>query len=209
MTTYSGTAVQSTSAARSGMANLITELRGLTEAGTADYTVGAATYWDDGQLQNILDIYRIDYIHAPLIPYPVVGTSGTSLYYEYRFNAGYFEQTTGGTAILYLQNGTGTQMGTSLWSADYRRGVFTFSADQMGTAYYITGRSYDLNAAAAAVWRKKAAHYAPTSFNFSTDNHSISRSQVYDHAIDMVKFFTGISNGAIQTVQMTRSDTWD
>jgi hypothetical protein len=84
--------------------------------------------------------------------------------------------------------------------------VITFSADTLGTAYFVTGRSYDLNAAAAEIWRKKASHYAPTSFNFSTDNHSISREQVYTHCMEMAQFFDGISNTAIQTIQTYRSD---
>ena len=195
--------------ARTGMSALIEELRGLTEAGTADYTVGTTVYWSDNSLQDILDSHRSDCIHYPLTAYPVVGTAGTSLYYEYRAHVEFFEQTTGGTAILYLQDSTGAQAGTALWSADYRRGVFTFVSNTAGTAFYLTGRSYDLNAAAGDVWRKKAAHYAPTSFNFSTDNHSISREQVYDHCIQMVDFFTGISGASIQTIQRSRSDAWD
>ena len=45
--------------ARTGMADLITELRGFVEAGTADYSIvgsaGTTNYWDDTQLQNILE----------------------------------------------------------------------------------------------------------------------------------------------------------
>jgi len=44
------------------MADLITELRGMAEAGTADYSIigsaGTTNYWDDGQLQNVLDVHR-------------------------------------------------------------------------------------------------------------------------------------------------------
>jgi hypothetical protein len=94
-----------------------------------------------------------------------------------------------------------------MWTADYRTGAVTFGTSTMGTAYFVTGRSYDLNAAAADIWRKKAAHYAP-SFDFSTDNHDLSRSQVYDHCVEMAQFFEGISGKAIQTVQMNRSDAW-
>jgi hypothetical protein len=188
------------------MTALIEELRGLAEAGTSDYTVGTTLYWSDDTLQDILDLNRYDLIHQPTHAYPVVVSGGTLQWFEFRAGYGFLEATTGGTAITYLQDSTGATLGTALWNADYRRGVFTFVNDALGTAVYITGRSYDLNAAAASIWRKKAAHYAPTSFNFSTDNHSISREQVYDHCIEMAAFFDGISGGAIQTVGRYRSD---
>ena len=42
------------------MASLITELRGMANAGTADYTLGTATYWDGDQVQRVLDRNRMD-----------------------------------------------------------------------------------------------------------------------------------------------------
>lgn len=200
--------------ARSGMTAIIDELRGLTEAGTADYVLGSTTYWTDDALQDMLDMNRTDLIHEQLIPNPiVVGGAGTSLnrypYYQFKkYLTGYtfLESTSGGTDVFYIQDGTGATLGTALWSADYRRGIVNFVNDTLGTAVYVTGSAYDLNATAADVWRSKASHYATSSFNFSTDNHSISRAQVYDHAIEMVKFFDNISGNSIQTVQRFRSD---
>jgi hypothetical protein len=192
--------------ARTGMTALLEELRGLVEAGTSEYTVGTTLFWSDNALQDVLDMHRIDLMHMQLQPFPTVMSGGTLQWFEYRSPHKFLETTTGGSEIFYLQDSTGATAGTDLWSADYRRGVITFSADTLGTAYFVTGRSYDLNAAAAEVWRKKASHYAPTSFNFSTDNHSISREQVYTHCMEMAQFFDGISNTAIQTIQTYRSD---
>lgn len=192
--------------ARTGMTAIIEELRSLGEAGTSEWTIGTTLYFSDNVLQDILDVNRRDLRFASLVPYPDTVQGGTLQYFEYRSDYGYFEATSGGTSILYLQDSTGATAGTSLWSADYRRGVFTFVSDARGTAFCVTGRTYDLNAAAADVWRRKAAHYAPTSFDFSTDNHNISRSQVYDHARDMVAFFEGISGNSIQVVNRERSD---
>lgn len=192
--------------ARTGMTALIEELRNMCEAGTAEYTIGTTSYWTDNALQDVLDVNRRDIVYAPLAVFPTVTTGGTYIYKEYRSAYDFMEQTTGGTDILYLQNAGGTVLGTTLWSADYRRGVFTFSSDTSGSSVFITGRSYDLPAAAASIWRRKAAHYAPTAFDFSTDNHSIRRQQVYSHCIEMADFFAGISGGAIQTVSRFRSD---
>ena len=193
---------------RPGLSNLIEELRGMTEAGTADYTVGATVYWSDNSMQDILDNHRDDLNFQQLTGNPYQGAGGTLTWFDYRSPVGFFEQTTGGTAIFFLQDSTGATLGTSLYGVDYRRGVVTFNNDMRGTVVYLTGRTYDLNAAAAEMWRKKAAHYAPTTFDFSTDNHSIKRSQVYDHAIDQAKFFAGISRNAISTVERFRSDVW-
>ena len=192
--------------ARTGMTALLEEVRGMCEAGTAEYTVGTTSYWSDNALQDILDVNRRDIVFAPLAVLPVTTSGGTLVYKEYRSPYDFLEATSGGTDILYLQDSTGATAGTALWSADYRRGVFTFASNTAGTTFYLTGRSYDLKAAAADVWRRKAAHYAPTSFNFSTDNHSISREQVYDHCLQMANYYDGISKSAIQTVARFRSD---
>ena len=192
--------------ARTGMTAILEELRSMCEAGTSEYTIGTTLYWSDNTLQDILDSNRRDYTFQPLQSYPVIVSGGTLQYFEYRAPYSFFEATSGGTSIFYLQDSTGATLGTALWSADYRRGVFTFASDAKGTAIYFTGRSYDMNSAAADVWRRKASHYAPTSFDFSTDNHSVSRQQVYSHAIEMADFFENLGSGSIQTIPMFRSD---
>lgn len=192
--------------ARSGMTAIIEELRSLTESGTSDYTIGTTVHWSDNALQDILDLHRRDIRFMQLQAYPNQIQGGSLVYYDYQANLGYIEATTGGTAITYLQDSTGATLGTALWTADYRRGMFTFVNTTNGTVVYLTGRSYDINGAAADVWRRKAAHYAPTSFNFSTDNHSISRAQVYDHAMEMVSFFENMSGDGLNVVERFRSD---
>jgi hypothetical protein len=192
-------------AARTGMANLITELRTMAEAGTSDYSLGSSTFWTDDHLQDVLDLHRTDIVFQPLTPYPTQGAGGTLLYNEYRSSYGMFEQTTGGTAIFYVQDSTGATQGTALWSADYRRGVVTFGSDTAGTSYYLTARSYDVNSAAADVWRRKASHFA-SAFNFSTDNHTINRAQVYEHCLEMASHFESISGGAVSVVSLYRGD---
>ena len=194
--------------ARSGMSALLTEFRGLAEAGTSEYSVAGTSYWTDDQLQDVLDIHRRDVIFEPLQMYPVQIAGGSIGYYDYRSSYGYYEATTGGTAILYLQDSTGANVGTANYTTDARRGQFQFSANQAGTVYYLTGRSYDLNAAAADIWRRKAAHYAPTSFDFSTDNHTVNKSQVYKHCREMADYFDGHSETAVTSVTMIRSDTY-
>ena len=192
--------------ARTGMSDILTELRILSEAGTADYSLAGDTYWSDNQLQNILDQYRTDVVYEQLTSYPVTVAGGSLSWLDYRSSYDWLEATTGGTAILYIQDGAGTTIGTSTYTPDYIRGQFQFGSDQQGSTYYLTARSYDLSSAAAAVWRRKAAHYAPTSFDFSTDNHSIKRSMVYQHCLEMAEYFEGKGAESIQSITMFRSD---
>jgi hypothetical protein len=70
----------------------------------------------------------------------------------------------------------------------------------------LTGRSYDIYAAAADIWRRKAAHYASSSFDFSTDNHSIKRSQVYKHCLEMAEHYESMSSDAIEFTDLFRGD---
>ena len=193
--------------ARTGMTDLIATLRGMTESGTADWTLGTVSFWSDNHVQDVLDLHRKDYVFQELMPYPTQGSGGTVLYNQYRAPVGNFEQTTGGTAIFYVQDGTGANVGTALYSVDYVRGVVTFASNTRGTSYFLTGSSYDLNAAAADIWNRKASHYAASAFNFSTDNHSVSREAIHQHCMQMAAKFESLSGDSIQSVQLWRNDT--
>jgi hypothetical protein len=192
--------------ARTTLSELRGILRGMVQAGTADFSLGTANYWDDDQLDVVLDQNRKDYTHVQMIPEPTVGVGGTSLWYEYGATDDYLEQTSGGSAIFYIQDGTGATVGTAEWSADYIRGDIEFTTDKGGSVFYWTGRSYDLNAAAANIWRKKAGYYF-NSFSFSTDNHKVDRGVIYKHCIEMAESFEAKSQDSVVTVDVWRSDT--
>jgi hypothetical protein len=116
------------------------------------------------------------------------------------------ETTSGGTAVFYIENGSNEQVGTANYSVDYRRGAVTFTADQGGTTHMMTARSYDPDAAAAEIWKMKAAQYA-TSFDFSTDNHSIKRGDVMKRCMDMAQFYESRSkSGGFNVTTLYRSD---
>lgn len=169
------------------MSELISVLRGMGDAELGDWTRGTANYWDSTQLEIILDRHRREVWREPLTRIPRVEASVTS-YYEYRSQWSNFEQTTGGTAIFWLEDSTGANVGTANYSVDYLNGRITFTADQGGTIYYLTGRAYDLDGAAADVWRVKGSHYA-LAYDISTDNQSLKRSQLLDHCARMADYY--------------------
>ncbi len=188
--------------ARSGLVDLIEILRGYTDAGSADYSIGTSNYWDNDHIQVVLDRHRLDIYHEPLVP--IENWAGGSIEYrEYISTFGYYEKTDGGTAIFIIEDATGADVGTAHYSVDYLRGRIIFNSNTFGSAFYLTGRSYDLNAAAADIWRQKASHYA-LAYNFSTDSHRLERSKLIEQCLKMAEYYE--SRARLSTTTLTRSD---
>ncbi len=193
-----------TTSARASMADLILNLRALTSAGANEYTVAGLPYWSDAQLQTILDrhVYRIR--HEELWPHETIETGGSTSYFDYQAAHRFFETTDGGTARFIIQDEGGTVVGTAAYTVDYPRGLVTFGTTTTGLSRYVTGFSYDLNAAAADVWTQKAAHYV-TAYDFSSDNHNLRRSQIIQNCMMLAKEFG--AGAMVYSVSMERSDT--
>lgn len=187
-------------AARTGMANTIARLRGLAQVGTADYTVASVAYWSDDQLQVVLDQNRTDVFSEALESVPTMDGSGTAKYFDYYCTPAEYEE---GTAQFQVTDSRGNAV-TSNATINYQAGHISFgTVNQMGTAYYLTARRYDLNAAAADVWRSKAANVAAY-YDFNADGHSMSRSQMKKQFIEMANEFA-MQAQPVQ-VRMRRSD---
>lgn len=191
-------------AARATLNHLIDRLRSMTQVGASDWTLGTATFWDGDHMQQVLDAHRHDFFRCPLRPQPKHTGGGSIQYLDYYAEYGNLEKTSGGSLIFIVENSAGTDKGTATWSADYMRGVVTFTTDQKGTVYYLTGRTYDLNGAAADIWRMKADHYAGTHFDFSTDNMRVNRSQVVTHSLTMADQYA--AKAWAHSRQMLRGD---
>ncbi len=196
--------------ARTTMANIIQSVRALAAIGTADYSVGTVPYWSDEQIQAVLDRNRLDFSSHPLQALREVDSGGTVRYYT--FQAGYrnLEESSGGTAILYVHTSTGARAGSAAYSIDCAAGRLTFAADTAGTAYYLTARSYDLYAAAAEIWRQKAGHVAER-FDFSADGASFKASQLRTSYLENADYCSGLATfgagaAGIRTTTMFRDD---
>jgi len=157
---------------RAGMAGLIQRVRTLTNAGTAEYALGTANYWDDDQIEQVLDRHRVDVFRERLESVPTY-TGGGSVAYTVHYSG--YGNLEAGTALV-IEDSTGDNRGTATYSVDYPTGRVDFTADQGGTALYLTGRSYDPFAAAAEVMEAWAASEARR-FDFSADGQSFSTSQ--------------------------------
>ena len=192
-------------AARSGMTNLIQTMRGMCDLGTVDYTVSGSAYWTDDQIQTVMDSHRIDIWREPMAIIENYTSGGTAVYKHYQSEYTNYEETTGGTDIFYIEETDGDNITTG-WSADYQRGHITFTDDTYGSVYYLTGRSFDLNASAADIWRRKASHYG-ASFSFSTDNHRVDKGALIQNALRMSEVYNRMCGPITTTIH--RSDVDD
>jgi len=189
--------------ARTGMQTLIDTVRGFANADPDEWEVSTdssiVTYWSDDEIQRVLDRHKQEYIHELMDAQPTY-ESGSSVYKRYLLNAINVES---GTAVFKVEDVAGTVSG---YTADYTRGIVTFSTDQSGKSFYWSGFSYDLYAAAADIWRMKASHVAGL-VDFSTDGHSIKRSQQAQQYLNMSQYFQSRSESeGVTTTKIVRDD---
>ncbi len=173
-------------AAREGMANLIKRLRVLTQAGTADFSVAGESYFTDNQLQDRLDAHATLLEGAALTWLPDTVAGGASAYHRAKAGWRDLEGAESGTIYWRVTDSLGNLQGTADYTSDYVRGEVRFSANQGGTAYYLTARSYDLYGAAIDVWQEKAAYYSDW-YEFQSEGQRFSRQQAYEHALKQVE----------------------
>lgn len=194
-------------AARDGMAELITELRSMCDAGTADYTIaatGTAVYWSDDHLQAALDRHRKDFLAG--LNYRVEQSGGSIIYQDAYYMPQYVERAVSGSEAWRVEDSEGTAIGTADYTVNYDARHIRFDTDQMGTAYYLRGREYDLPRTAAYIWRQKAAHVSARAFDIRTDNHDLKRSQLRKAYTENAAFWEGQAEP--QFVRVVRVDAW-
>lgn len=161
---------------RAGMRELVTQVRQLSSAELDEFTLAGQTYWSDDHLQSELDKNRADVTREKL-SIRSYDNAGTVEYYDYYFVLGNPERAESGTAVWRVENSAGSTIGTADYTVNYDAKHIRFTANTQGSVYYLSYRAYDVNRAAAGVWRKKAANVS-SRFDIKTDNHDLKRSQL-------------------------------
>ena len=189
--------------ARTGMQTLIDTVRGFANAAPDEWEVTSdssiVTYWSDDEIQRVLDRHKVEYIHELMDAQPTY-ESGTTIYKRYLLGVANVES---GTAVFKVEDVAGT---VSDYTADYTRAIVTFATDQSGKTFYWSGFAYDLYAAAADIWRMKASHVAGL-VDFSTDGHSVKRSQQAQQYLNMSQYYQSRSaSEGVQTSRIVRND---
>jgi hypothetical protein len=190
-TVLSGTAAD---AGRAGMSDLVARWRRMVDD-------GGTAVWTADEAQELLDTFRTDVYGHELTPAPQY-VSGTTVWKVHLAGFENLETAASGTAGFRLYDANGSAI-SSGFTADYLRGIFTFAADQRGSARYVDARSYDLNAAAAAGWREWMASKASL-YRFSADGASYDRNQWFDHCQKMADYYDRLSKPSVTT--LTRAD---
>lgn len=189
--------------ARTSMGDLIAETRVMCELGTADYTVGGVTYWTDDQVQTELDKHRLT-VRQEILTMVDEYTNGTTEWRDYYWSRPDVEQYDADNGeIFHLEDVGGTVVGTADYSINYDARHIRFNADTLGSAYYLSYRSYDLNRVASTIWKKKASHVA-NRFDIKSDNHDLKASQLVQHYLAMAKSYA--KEAGPKVVKMIRSD---
>lgn len=172
--------------ARSGMGSLIGRFRSLTnDPGTV--------YFSDDRIQEILDGRRLDFYQEPLFVIPQQVGAGSVEYHVYHSNYRQLEGTASGTVAFRLYDSSGSIV--TGYSFDDQNGQFVFTANQAGSARYLDGRSYDLYGAAAEGWRQIAGSATPA-YDFGVEGRRYSRSQWFEHCMEMAKQMEIFSSGS-------------
>jgi hypothetical protein len=141
---------------------------------------------------------------------PATIGGGTIAYYSADLGVRDLEEAASGTDRWIIRDSIGTEIGTVNYTVDYRAGRVLFTADQSGSAYYLTAYTYDIHAAAADLWNERLANFTAW-YDFRSDNQTLSRSQVFEHAKQMAatmrqKAGSNITQGELHTALFFRSD---
>lgn len=171
--------------ARTGMSELI----GLFRNGVADT---GTVYFTDDRAQQILDARRLDFWQDPLTPVTAQVAVGSVEYKVYLSRYRYLEGTAD-ASYFRLFDGNGTAITTG-FTFDAVNGRFDFTANQVGSARYLDGRSYDLYGAIADGWREMAGLQSGA-YDFKVEGRSYTRSQWFAHCTQMAEYFDAKSSG--------------
>lgn len=175
--------------ARDGMTTLIQQLRSATNTTPDDYTLAGDAHWTDVQLQDALDRQSQLWRSVRLNTAPTK-VGGAYEYYDYVVPvemAGSFEEYAADSGWC-VRDSAGGSISASNYSVNYPARRITFSANTHGSILYLDARSYNVNAAAAEMWRRKAS-IAANKVSWSSDNHKVEASQEYAQCIRMSEYY--------------------
>jgi hypothetical protein len=149
--------------ARSTMAEIIAQVRKLTRD-----PIGAATQFDDDDIQDALDNNRIDITTMELTPAPNIAPGGQVQYLRYYSDIG------GAFEADYVLQWWNWAVITAD-SAELMIGVFHFNVHRLAPVF-ITGKLYDVYAAAADMLDMSLVSLKDA-FDFSADGLSVNKSR--------------------------------
>lgn len=184
--------------ARASMADFIAKLRLMTEAETASEDVDGEAYWTDEQLEEILDENGVDLLDIQLNPKPLM-VSGSLEWTRYYIPAHISKFLEGGAELSVVDS---RGIAAPSYTLHRERRLIEFDADTGGLSYYLRGRAYDLNSAAAEVWLRKASLRSKL-VDFRTGAMNIKEDQEWQHCMDMYRQYSTQAGFKVVSIKRT------
>jgi hypothetical protein len=174
---------------------------------TIEYT---SSQFTNAEMQDVLDANVTHVEERDLDWLPDLIAGGTTVYHRAALGYRDWEEPESGTIYWRVTDSTGAIQGTSGYTLDATVGQVRFAANQAGSAYYVTGRSYDVYGAAADVWLRRQSILSDW-YQFSADGASYARQQAFDHAVKMEaqmrsRAGQNRARGAVQVGSWVRTD---
>lgn len=193
-------------AARTGVQYIVNEVRRISGAGTAEFTVDSTSYFSDDDIERILDSRRARLARHMVVFEPELSDGGgTTVYKRARIGYGWIEDI--GAGDFSITDSQGSAIGTGSYTLSPEDGYIVFDSDQAGSLRYITGWVHNPYKAAVDVLVSWSMHLSQQP-DFETDNMKVTRSRKNEalrKQIDDLKKIAGMAP-KIETVKMSRPD---
>jgi hypothetical protein len=192
---------------RTSVDYIIAEVRRLTGAGTAEFTVDSTSYFTDEQIEQVLDSRRLRLARHEIVFEPELSEGGgTSIYKNARIGYAWVEDASSTTAFK-MTDSQGSIQATAGYTLSAEDGFITFTADQGGSSRFVTSWVHNPYKAAVDIltsWNSELARQP----DFATDNMRVWRSQKQKAIAEQIKTLKDMAGMVphIQVVPMNRSD---
>lgn len=200
-------------ATRAGVDYIIAQVRRITGAGTAEYTLvdqsGATiTFFTDEQIEEILDSRRMRLSRHQVVYEPEL-SGGSTIYQHAKIGFAWVEDETAGGSNndMKITDNQGSVIGTASYTFSAEDGYLAFGANQVGSARYITGWVHNPYKAAVDVlasWLNELVKQP----DFQTDNMRVWRSNRADAIRRQIEDLKEIAGMApyLETHTLLRND---
>jgi hypothetical protein len=181
---------------RTGMTELVAEVRRKTDTTDDDVTIGGVTYWTDDQLQAIIDQHGMDMLDLRLLPYPLAVdnvTTWTKYYIPSQYGLWW-------ESDFQVVTSTGALVPSTDYTYSRYKNLVEFDTDTAGVMYFLRGTVYDLNLAIAQVWQEKA-DMRTRLVDWRAGQHAVKEDQEYQHCVERVKFYRGKRLFSVKMIQ--------
>lgn len=201
-------------ATRAGVDYVIAQVRRLTGAGTAEYSLieqegSTVTFYTDEQIEEILDSRRIRLSRHQVVYEPELSTAGSTVYQHAKIGFAWVEDETAGGSNndMKITDNQGSVIGTADYTFSAEDGYLAFGSNQAGSARYISGWVHNPYKAAVDVltsWLNELVKQP----DFQTDNMRVWRSNRADAVRRQIEDLKEIAGMApyLETHTLWRSD---